>query len=326
VPGIRIRAVAGVGFLTLLAAPSGARAQAVSGFAVDRFEPAGADSAWMTEESLRFEGHLRPVVALVADWAWKPLVVYDNQGHALASLVSDQLIARADAALMLWNRVRVDLDVPVVLVNGGDGTVLGTQQYAPPDGAALGDVRLGADGIVFQRPDRALAVALGLQLFLPTGRTAAFSGDGGLRVWPRVEVAGEQRSFAWAGRFGVQFRPSDSCQCDLAPGSELNGGIAGGWRPRPDLLVGPELFWSHGVSNGGPGLRTGTPLELLLGGHYAFTPTWTLTAGVGAGLTSGAGTPALRTVVGAAYAFKGPAEAPRSEGGGPQSFGGGNGL
>jgi OOP family OmpA-OmpF porin len=304
---------AGVGFLIVLAAPTGARGQEVSGFAVDRFEPAGADSAWMSLESLRFEGHLRSVAALVADWAWKPLVVYDNQGRRIAALVSDQLIAHADAALMLWNRLRADLNVPVALVNGGDGTVLGSQQYAPPDGAALGDVRLGVDGVVFQRPDRKLTAALGLQLFIPTGRTAAFSGDGGVRVWPRLEAAGEHRTFAWAARFGVQIRPSDSCRCDLAPGSEVNGGVAGGWRPRPELLVGPELFGSHGISNGGPGLRTGTPLELLLGGHYAATPTWTLTAGVGAGLTSGAGTPALRTVVGAAYTFRAPNQAPRSE-------------
>jgi OOP family OmpA-OmpF porin len=308
-----IRIAVGVSFLTLLTAPIRARAQAVSGFAVDRFEPAGADSIWMTAESLRFEGHLRPVFALVVDWAWKPLVVYDNRGQEVASLVSDQLIAHADAALMLWNRLRVDLNVPVVLVNGGDGTMLGTQQYAPPDGAALGDIRLGADGVVFQRPDRELTAALGLQLFIPTGRTAAFSSDGGVRVWPRLEVAGQHRAFAWAGRFGIQFRPSDGCHCDLAPGSEVNGAVAAGWRPRPELLVGPELFWSHGISDGGPGLRPGTPFELLLGGHYAVTPTWTLTVGVGAGLTSGAGTPALRTIVGAAYAFKAREPPPRSE-------------
>jgi hypothetical protein len=214
---------------------------------------------------------------------------------------------------MLWNRLRVDLEIPVVLVNSGDATVLGTEQYAPPDGAALGDVRLGVDGVVFQRPDRELVVGAGLQLFLPTGSTEAFSGDGGVRVWPRLEAAGEHRTFAWAARFGVQIRPSDSCHCDLAPGSEVNGALAAGWRPRPELLVGPELFWSHGISSAGPGLRAGTPLELLLGGHYAATPTWTLTVGVGAGLTSGAGTPALRMVVGGAYAFKALGQPPRSE-------------
>jgi hypothetical protein len=294
--------LASVGLLTLLA-PVAANAQAVSGFAVDRFEPAGADSAWMTAESLAFDSHLRPFAALVTDWAWKPLVVYDAGGHEVAPLVHNQLLAHADAALFMWNRARFDLSLPVLLVNSGDGTLLGTTPYAPPDGAAIGDLRLGADVVVYRRPDRLFTGAVGLQLFLPTGSTQAFSSDGGVRVWPRLQVAGERDAFAWAARLGVQFRPSDSCHCNLAPGTEVGGVLAGGWRPRPQWLVGPELTWSHAVGSGASALRSGTPLELLVGGHYAATPTWTVNVGLGHGLTNGAGTPAFRMIVGAQYAF-----------------------
>ena len=305
----QIRVLVSVAFLTVLA-PVAARAQSVSGFAVDRFEPAGADSAWMTAESLAFDGHLRQFAGLVTDWAWKPLVAYDAAGHEVASLVHNQLYAHADAALILWNRARVDLNLPVVRVNSGDGTLLGATRYAPPDGAAFGDVRLGADVVVFRRPDRLFTGAVGLQLFLPTGSTQAFTGDGGFRVWPRLQVAGERGAFAWAGRFGVQFRPSDGCQCNLAPGTELDGALAGGWRPRAAWLVGPEVIWSHAVGSGASALRSGTPLELLVGGHYAATPTWTFNVGLGHGLTNGAGTPAFRMLVGAQYAFRGRTQRP----------------
>jgi OmpA-OmpF porin, OOP family len=303
----------GVAFLTLALTHQQARAQAVSGFAVDRFEPAGADSAWMTVESLGFEGHLRPAFALVADWGWKPLVAYDRQGNEIAPLVRHQLIGHLDAALMLWDRLRVDLNLPVALVNSGDPTLLGTQQFASPDGAALGDLRLGADVVVFRRPARQVVAAVGLQLFVPTGRTQAFSSDGGVRVWPRVAVAGDHDRFSWAGRVGVQFRPSDSCGCNLAPGTEIDGALAGGWRPRERWLVGPELDWSHAISGGASALHSGTPLELLLGAHYAATPTWTFTAGLGRGLTDGAGAPELRIVAGAQYIFRPVEQAPRSE-------------
>jgi hypothetical protein len=211
----------GVALLTASVSPGLASAQVVSGFADDRLEPAGADSAWMTVESLGFEGHLRPALALVADWAWKPLVVYDGQGHEIAPLVRDQLVGHLDAALILWNRLRIDLNLPVVLANSGDATMLGTQRFASPDGAALGDLRLGADVVVFRRPARQVVAAVGLQLFVPTGRTQAFSSDGGVRVWPRLAVAGDHAQFSWAGRVGVQFRPSDSCGCNLAPGTEV---------------------------------------------------------------------------------------------------------
>lgn len=179
--------------LASIVAPNNASAQAVSGFAVNRFEPAGADSAWMTADSLRFDGHLKPVFALVDDFAWKPLIVYDAQGHDIAPLVRDQMFAHLDAALLLWNRVRANLSLPIALVNGGQGTLLGTATYQPPEGAALGDIRLGVDGIVYQRPDRLVVAAVGMQLFLPTGSTTGFTGDGGLRWWPRVSVAGERR-------------------------------------------------------------------------------------------------------------------------------------
>jgi hypothetical protein len=283
----------------------------VSGFADDRFEPAGADSDWMSVESLHFDGHLRPVFALVGDWAAKPLVAYDDQGHEIASLVGDQLFAHLDAALILWNRARVDLNLPVALVNSGDAVVLGTQTYAPPTGAALGDLRLGADVVVFRNRD--VAAGVGLQLFVPTGQTSAYSGDGGWRLWPRLEVAGEHGPIAWAGRVGVQLRPSDSCACNLTPGTEVNGALAVGWRPRAQWLLGPELLWSHAAGSSAAALHGGTPVELLLGGHYAATPTWTFTLGVGAGLDTGAGSPAFRAVFGAAYAFRRAEQPPRSE-------------
>jgi OmpA-OmpF porin, OOP family len=308
----QLRVLVGVAFLTVIA-PVAARAQAVSGFAVDRFEPAGADSAWMTAESLAFDSHLKPFAALVTDWAWRPLVVYDAGGHAVARLVDNQLLAHADVAMFMWNRARFDLNLPVLMVNSGDGTLLGTTRYAPPDGAAIGDIRLGADVVVYRRPDRLFTGAVGVQLFLPTGSTQAFSSDGGVRVWPRLQVAGERRAFAWAGRFGVQFRPSDSCHCNLAPGTEVDGALAGGWRPRPEWLVGPEVIWSHAVGSGASVLRSGTPLEVLVGGHYAATPTWTFNLGLGHGLTNGAGTPAFRMIVGAQYAFRELVHRPNSD-------------
>jgi hypothetical protein len=154
---------------------------------------------------------------------------------------------------------------------------------------------------------------VGLQLFVPTGRTQAFSSDGGVRVWPRLAVAGDHAQFSWAGRVGVQFRPSDSCGCNLAPGTEVDGALAGGWRPRERWLLGPELDWSHTISGGAGALHSGTPLELLLGAHFAATPTWTFTAGLGRGLTDGAGAPELRIVAGAQYVFRPFEQAPRSE-------------
>src|SRR5450432_2824761 len=90
----------------LCALTSEARAQstpaphAVTGFADDRFEPAGGGSEWFSLESLDFRGNWRPAAGVSADLALKPLVIYDGAGHQVASLVSQQAIVHVDAALV----------------------------------------------------------------------------------------------------------------------------------------------------------------------------------------------------------------------------------
>jgi hypothetical protein len=67
------------------------------------------------------------------------------------------------------------------------------------------------------------------------------------------------------------------------------------------------------VSSGAAALRSGTPLELLVGGHWTPRPDWTFTLGLGHGLTNGAGTPGVRVIAGAQYAFSRRPRPPSSE-------------
>jgi hypothetical protein len=276
-------------------------AQSVAGFAVDRFEPAGPGSAFMSLESLNFEGHLRPTVGLMSAWAWKPLVVYDGQSGEVAALVGQQFVQHFQAALLVWNRARFDLDLPVPLLHSGTDALVGTQTYAAPHGTSIGDLRLGADVLLFGRPGSRVVGAVGAQLFLPTGDTMAFSSDGGVRFWPRFLVAGERDRLSWAARVGVHLRPQHDCGCDLSPGSELTAGAGGRWRFAPRLAAGPELYLSRVISGGPFASRAATSLELLLAAHFAATPSWNVSAGVAPGLTDGAGTPAMRAIIGVQY-------------------------
>ena len=174
--------------LTVLGLARDAAAQGITGFAADRFEPAGAGSQWMTGESLDFQGHLRPAAALVEDWAVNPIVAHGPDGNSTTALLDEQVFTHLDAALMLWDRVRVDLNLPLALVDSGTGTQLDGQTYVAPQSRLIGDVRLGADARIFRLAldDGHVVGAAGLQLFLPTGTTQAFTGDGGVRIWPRV--------------------------------------------------------------------------------------------------------------------------------------------
>jgi OmpA-OmpF porin, OOP family len=317
------------GAVSLLAAATGsqARAQSVQGFADNRFEPAGAGSEWRTLESLRFDGHLRPALALVQNWAWKPLVAYDPQGSETGALIRHQLISHLDAAVMLWDRARFDIGLPLALGQTGSATDIDGLTYAAPQGYGVGDLRVGGDVRVFHLAAGAIRGAVGLQLFLPTGQTQAFSSDGGFRVWPRVLLAGGRGKLEWAARLGVHIRPTDDCRCNLAPGSEFTGALAAGWRITPRVLVGPEIYGSTTLSGGPFASHAATPIEMLIGGQVLVAQGWSAAFGVARGLTAGAGSPAVRMLVGAQYAFAtgwgarparpAPANSPPSWGGEP---------
>lgn len=288
--------------VALIALRGEARAQQAAGFAVDRFEPAAPGSGFLSLQSLDFEGHLRPAAGLVSAWAWKPLVVYDGQSNQVSALVQQQLVEHVQGAVVLWERARADLDLPVPLAHTGSSTVIGTQTYAAPDGNGVGDLRLGATVRVYGRPGGPFTGAVGAQLFLPTGDPRAFSGDGGVRFWPQLLAAGRWRDrLTWAGRLGVHVRPQHSCNCDLTPGSELTAGAGARWRFLPRVAAGAELYLASAIAGGPFASRAGTSLELLLAGHVAVAPRWNVSLGVAPGLSDGAGTPVARVIAAVQY-------------------------
>src|SRR4051794_11098138 len=200
--GAVLRLAAGVATL-LAGGVVRAQTQPVTGFAVDRFEPAGGGSDWLTLESLDLRGHMRPGAALVGDWAFRPLVIFDQNGREVAPLLRHQVMAHVDAALVLWDRLRLDVNLPVAVVQDGAGGAVNGQSYAPPPaGVGAGDLRLGADLRLYGRAHQRVTVAAGVQVFVPTGSTAAFTGDGRARVWPRLAAAGDAGPIAWAARLG----------------------------------------------------------------------------------------------------------------------------
>jgi hypothetical protein len=289
-----------------LAAGRPARAQQTAGFAVDRFEPAAPGSTFLSLDGLDYEGHLRPAAGLVSAWGWKPLVVYDGQSQQVSALVQQELVEHVQGAIVLWNRARADLDLPVPLAHTGTTTVVGGQTYAAPEGGAIGDLRLGASARLYAHPGGAFVGAIGAQLFLPTGATSAFSSDGGMRFWPQLLAAGRRDRLTWAGRLGVHIRPQHKCGCDLSPGSELTAGAGGTWRFVPRFAAGAEMYLASAIAGGPFASRAGTSLELMLAGHFAIAPRWNASLGVAPGLTDGAGTPVARIVAGVQYVVESP--------------------
>ena len=167
-----LRAVASAAALVTLAVPGSASAQTTaSGFAVNHFDSAERGSEWFVMDSLDLRGHLRPAVGAVFEQAYRPLVLTDTQGNIARSIVRDQSFLHLGASLVLWDRLRVAADVPIMTyADGHTGVGDGTVYPAPVHSAGIGDVRLGADARLVGRHGDPFTAAVGVQVSTAHGR------------------------------------------------------------------------------------------------------------------------------------------------------------
>jgi OOP family OmpA-OmpF porin len=271
----------------------GASASAADGFDLQRFHPSERGSSWFVLESLDLRGHGRPAFGAVFDYQREPLVLRSGDGSVRAALVDHVLTAHLGGGVTLFDRVRLAANLPVVLsTDGTTGTLRGTAYAPPQDGTTLGDAHVGVDARLFGRHDGPLTMALGARLFLPTGSPSSYTGDGSVRFAPHVLAAGNVSLFTYAARAGVMVRNPDAQSFTV--GTELLYAASAGVRVVDGrLTVGPELFGSTDLSSD-PGKTRTSPLEALVGAHYALPMGVRFGAGVGAGIVSGYGSPQVR--------------------------------
>ncbi|HVU02669.1 MAG TPA: OmpA family protein [Polyangiaceae bacterium] len=284
--------------LGLAFAARDARAQTKStGFALDRFEPSERGSEWFSLDTLDFRGHLRPAAGIVADYGYKPLVFTDAGGNETRALVTHQLFVHVGGSLVLWDRLRLGVNLPVAaLVDGSSGSV-GGAQFSTKNGANVGDLRVSADVRLFGKYRSVVSGALGASVWVPTGSQGAFTGDGKVRVSPHFAVAGESGSVAYAARVGFNYRAESGDVAGQAVGSEMFWAASVGVRLSDDkLLLGPEAYGSTVVEKGDLFAKRGSPVEAVLGAHYLAAENFRIGAGVGPGLTQGFGTPKVRVL------------------------------
>jgi OmpA-OmpF porin, OOP family len=300
---LRFSPAAAAAALTLFLSGGTAHAQTASGFALDRFDPAERGSDWFANESLDLRGHLRPALGLVIDGAYRPLVVYNADDSVRSSIVRNQVIGHVGGSLVLWNRLRVGVNAPIAIFQDGHTGTLNGITYASPDTPSFGDVRVGGDVRLLGEYGSVFTLAAGAQLFLPTGARGGFTGDGSVRVQPRVAAAGDVGPFTYAARVAVQYRGLDDGIGSTKLGSEMTFGAAAGLRALDRrLTIGPELFGSTVITGDQVFAARSTPVEGLLGAHLQLAKDWKLGAGLGAGLTRGLGAPVYRVLASVEWA------------------------
>ncbi len=299
--------LAGLG-LELVQGESVAHAQqAVSGFTVNKFEPAERGSDWFSLDSLDLRGATRPAIGATLQYNLRPLVTSNPDGTAQNAVVKNQLLLHVGAAVVLGDRVRFGFDLPVQLfANGDDGTEKNSSYRAPANPLSQGDFRLGVDLRLFNDYGDKITMGIGAQVAFPTGDRTNYTSDGIPRFMPHLAAAGDIGMIAYAARFGFTTRDNNKSQtwAGLIIGPEVNVAASVGVRLMDKkVLIGPEFYASTGITNGDTFLaKSTTPVEIILGFHWLSPSGLRLGAGVGPGLTRGAGSPDVRVIASLEYA------------------------
>lgn len=212
-----------------------------------------------------------------------PLRRTDNVTGERRDLVERQLYVHANVTVYPLEQVLLNVDLPVAAVQEGRGP------NAPS--AALGDLRFGAR--VGLLGDRRSAFTLGpaVDVWAPTGDPDQLTGDGRVRVNPKVAVSGRVGPFVYASNVGYlvrkHFNPGS-----LEIGSSLTYGAAAGLLLFDDLLqVGPEIAGrSLLASDAGQNFQSNTTALTGVLGARVQLGDFNLGAGVGPGLSEAPGT------------------------------------
>ena len=271
------------------------------GFAIDRFDASEVGSDWFAGDSLDFRPKLRPAFGVIGAWTNSPLARYDDNGDKIASVIKNRGESHIQASLAFLGRFRLALNLPVLWWQSREMVRVDGLDYKPAKGVHPGDLRVSGDVRLFGEYGDAISLAIGAQFHVPTGNQAAYTGDGKIRIVPRLMLAGDISMFAYSVRASFDYRAQDAGFGGTAMGNGVAFVATAGLRLLDRaLLVGPEIWGSTGVGSGTFFKRATTPFEVLLGGHY-FLGSMRFGLGVGPGLTQGIGAPAYRVLGSVAY-------------------------
>ncbi|HYQ14156.1 MAG TPA: OmpA family protein [Polyangiaceae bacterium] len=293
-PLLSLSLLAGIGSL----APHAA-AQEQPGYAASVFEPSERGSDWFANESNDYRGKFRLSLGAVGDYGYRSVIGARNpSGTIRESVLRNQVLVHAGFALIMGDRVRLGLSIPVQLHAFGHTATRGGVDYlAPVHQQSAGDVRASLDLRLAGTYGDPITLAIGASVFFPLGQREQFTGDEVVRFAPHLNIAGDAGVFAYAIRGGYEYRPLDVTYIDTHLGDTITFGGALGVRVIDErLLIGPELY-GRTIIEDGPHHHD-TPIEMLLGAHVKAGAGVRVNAGAGSAVDRGFGAARFRGLLG----------------------------
>ncbi len=225
---------------------------------------------------------------LLLQWAHQPLVYYPEEGEP-RDLVGDlwQMDVLGSVA---WHRVRLGVDLPVILRSLGDVTDAET---------GMGDLGLDLKGRLLDRRTHAVGLALGGRLSVPTATTVAPLGAQGVGWGVHGILDAQLGKALLAMNLGTVGVPTEELE-NLTWDDQLYLRLGGSYAINQALGLGAELGGHAAYADFGN--LDAMPAEALFGGWIRPAGgDWVLRLAGGTGLTGGVGAPKARALLALAY-------------------------
>jgi OOP family OmpA-OmpF porin len=291
--------------LLFVAAP--AAAQLSGEVSAQRFDPAPGTKNFLGTRALRTDGEMVFGGGLMVNYAYQPIVVTgcdagpcDEDSTPLQIPVVENLITMdVLAALTIIPALQVSLKVPVTWLNGQGIQADGTPIPEGLSATGLGDIQVEGKYRFYGEAEGLINAGVYGYAGIPTGNLmapASYLGNGTASFGGALVAGGTLSDLTWAANLGGMWREE----------AQMGG-----------TTLGPELRFSAGAGYGfGPIIRVVADFALGTGfgvagstnmevdGGVQITPIGfplTITAGGGAGLLQGIGTPVGRGILGAFY-------------------------
>lgn len=249
---------------------------------------------------------------ILVDYGHNPLVIATDEDSVLScgerecSVVEHQLFLHANVTVAFVDRISVNVDMPFLLFQGGEGDVgNGSLRLQSPEGAGLGDLRFGARVRLLGDYHEPFQLGLGGYLWVPTGGEAAFVSDGSVRGQPHALVGGRADRFLWTAMAGATLR-SGGTVADVTIAHQFNWGAGLGVLVLEDRTLQLGLETTGAATFENSELRN-TNAEAQAGIKYRFVEFMEAGVAAGPGFTTGVGTPDFRGLFSLQYTPEPPA-------------------
>jgi OOP family OmpA-OmpF porin len=303
------RVLSVLAFAPVFFAAAPAAAQLSGEVSAQRFDPAPGTKNFLSTRSLRTDGDMVFGGGFMVNYGYRPIVVEgcdapcaDGGTPIQIPVVENMVTADILASLVIMPTLQVSVKVPVSWLNGQGIQADGTPIPEALSAAGLGDVQVEGKYRFYGEAESLINAGVYGYAAFPVGNLmspGSYLSNGSISGGLAGVVGGTLADLTWAANLGANVRESATIGgTTLGPELRFSAGAGYAFGPLVRAIADVTLGTGFG-STGSTNIEVDAGVQITPIGFPL-----TITAGGGAGLLQGIGTPVGRGLLGAYYSVE----------------------